>query len=1252
MPVMTTGVFLLSLLAATTTTATPPDWWAKVQPGVQAGIWFPIADSQSEYQKQPTAYERDVREAFDADRAVAGHVCAWTRYEKQAGPENTALRQSLLKICEPFPTTWSDLNEMKDHMLPPADLKWRHLPHGSFSFGEDRLSDDLFFPAGATGPQYLAGSSEAYAAAVEAALKARPLVSLFVCERAEWDHPALHFERLPQRHQELRRVLKDVCRRFPVEAYVAAFQAAYPTPSATTESALKNCCGAFTYSHGESERPSGISSAPDGGWFVSQDATRPGSQGISVVRAASSGTKSWERLINRREFNTQMWAGQISSNAAGFVAVPGATKDYGEVDDPAHEEVGSDLLVSLLDPAGKLVWSRLVRTPFLHQLATTSISEAGDVYVATYAFSVQQSVSMLFHFSPQGSLLWSRNLLLSGDDAEATSVRSLRDGGVVVSVNAEDRGWLLNFDRSGNVRWQRGFASEIRAVTELRNGTLLIVGKYNKTAWIAQLTGTGEPGWQLTANSDFGHTSGAEAVTQRADGSIVVAGQLSSDNPPVTDVWVAPLDVRGTMKGITQFSGQKGLTSHRQTWVTSSRGRSLLLFSSGAQAGTASLVVPLNEDGSTQASCPSLVSSMKPLIFTKRDPLAPARTEVSVESGSWTAFPFPAVVFDPRSTSTILCGISESGDATAAAKVAAPDPAPIAANPSPVGQARPAAVSTTTTEPDDEIVVMPGPEVTAVARKQLARRVAALLLQRHFQELENMANLFRRTRASFASGARKLPIFYGGFSAETSEGLSSVPAEKVLALLAEWQKAMPASVTPAIARATILDALSWEARGGGYAPTVTEEGWTTFEELSTAALAALDGVSQRPADDAYYYQLRMSIRNAAEGAEKIRDDFERAVAIDPGDFGIYASYLNKLRPQWGGSLEAEEKFARTSAQRTKEQLGDALYAWLSWTVWKNHGEAMFAKGLFSWEKIRAGSWDIDRLYPGSSRNTHWFMYLASRAQDKDTASKLVTRPEFVWNLDGEEIWGSKAAFDSAVAWASSGKHVPWIERKNTAAVVPGAGLGTVWQSQFVNKWPALLLHNRTGSRLVGARIGFVAAENGSRFIVTAVNPNVISAKSPTDSFRDLLTEMDLVTAGGATAPIARVANAEVFGTPNHQAVLLETGKLPSSVQVLDAHPLNMNSPQRPVLYVAGCKVSATACEQQVFAADLEGASGDGAGVYYLSLGMRDLPGSVDIIGGPIIDESGFVVGVVTRVGPEGKKVVGETFTNMRRMSSQ
>lgn len=111
--------------------------------------------------------------------------------------------------------------------------------------------------------------------------------------------------------------------------------------------------------------------------------------------------------------------------------------------------------------------------------------------------------------------------------------------------------------------------------------------------------------------------------------------------------------------------------------------------------------------------------------------------------------------------------------------------------------------------------------------------------------------------------------------------------------------------------------MAWLARGGGYAPNVSDQGWKAFFSNLTIADEALTNAWNINSNDERTPILMIRV---AEGRQKRRDEmelwFSRAMAINPDCYDACEDKLHYLYPQWYGSREDMVEFGRQCVAST------------------------------------------------------------------------------------------------------------------------------------------------------------------------------------------------------------------------------------------------------------------------------------------------------------------------------------------------
>lgn len=116
---------------------------------------------------------------------------------------------------------------------------------------------------------------------------------------------------------------------------------------------------------------------------------------------------------------------------------------------------------------------------------------------------------------------------------------------------------------------------------------------------------------------------------------------------------------------------------------------------------------------------------------------------------------------------------------------------------------------------------------------------------------------------------------------------------------------------------------AWAARGGGWAQSVTEEGWQQFfAHLEKARDCCAKAWELRPD---YPEGAAQMITVAMGGGDRLNEDerkwFDRAVAAQLDHSPAYSAYRTSLRPRWGGSHARMIDYARECASTGRFDTG-------------------------------------------------------------------------------------------------------------------------------------------------------------------------------------------------------------------------------------------------------------------------------------------------------------------------------------------
>ena len=122
-------------------------------------------------------------------------------------------------------------------------------------------------------------------------------------------------------------------------------------------------------------------------------------------------------------------------------------------------------------------------------------------------------------------------------------------------------------------------------------------------------------------------------------------------------------------------------------------------------------------------------------------------------------------------------------------------------------------------------------------KRDIQQKAKALFASRDFDALDALAGSHRESKACYANGVWKLNEVHVGL--QLPREASDAAWKTHLATLRNWTESKPESITARTKLAAELVSYAWRARGGGYAKTVSQEGWTVFRANLNEARSVL-----------------------------------------------------------------------------------------------------------------------------------------------------------------------------------------------------------------------------------------------------------------------------------------------------------------------------------------------------------------------------------------------------------------------------
>ncbi len=299
------------------------------------------------------------------------------------------------------------------------------------------------------------------------------------------------------------------------------------------------------------------------------------------------------------------------------------------------------------------------------------------------------------------------------------------------------------------------------------------------------------------------------------------------------------------------------------------------------------------------------------------------------------------------------------------------------------------------------------------AGREFISTISHMLQQEKFKELDCLADHARTGKERLPGGMWKIKQVYAGLYEPVQYPMHATQEDwaALLKKLRRWVTVRPQSVTARVALASAYIAYAGDARGNGFADTVTENGWKLFgERVAEARRILAHASSLRSKCPEWYLQMLLVAEDQDWDAAKKRALFEEANKFEPGYYYYDRVYASHLLPKWGGELGDTEKFAQEIADRTGGDQADILYfeiASANYVICGCDGDPHL-----SWDRIERGFEASEKQYGVSMQNLNRIAFLASDYGESDpiVAEKVFNRIGEQWD---EETWRTKDDFANA-----------------------------------------------------------------------------------------------------------------------------------------------------------------------------------------------------------------------------------------------
>lgn len=823
--------------------------------------------------------------------------------------------------------------------------------------------------------------------------------------------------------------------------------------------------------------------------------------------------------------------------------------------------------VMSLNDGFEVNWAETLDGDFVPQ-AIAAASD-GSIYLGGYRAGGGQTAALI-KMAVDGSIVWCRTVHGSGHADQITALQPTNDG-VVAAGSTECGASLWKVRSDGKFDWQRCFTSgsiaRFTAVAAAGDDDIVAVGHDDATMIVVKTNGAGLFRWKTAVTA--AHLADATDVIRSKDQIIVSGAAEATPDHANLAVIAFSLDGKPLWQRIygssteTRAIAMSSSFSHRNAAPDGEGGVTV-----GAGIEDSVRVLRITHDASLSENCGLAEGGLS--FF----PSPPVGGSIAVETNS-----FEAAVHRVQ-------GVTSTADASSTPVVCSPP-------------------STTAVALETN-----PPKALKEDRRDVYKQTADLLVARKFAELDTLADEWRHTHARIEPLSPKLLILYDAVAGPAVG--SQVGEDAQEKLLKEWIAARPASPTAVLALARYYATQAGTKRGSSF--TVTDKGNEELQRYTAASLKLLKEHQRLAGVDPQYDAILITA--SVDGS--------RYFQLGPGaqaDVDVIGAAATFLLPQWGGTPEQYDRLIDIAVMRTKDDLGETMYARLAWRLVElsccDDKSELWDTYHLDWSRIRKGFLDWSAHDENSPVPIHRLAVFAYRHQNRALLAEILSRPDVKWDALATNEWQSQSMFEAARKWAFP---------KTSTLGSPAA-----------STWPPVLLDVDVTLRNDERRrlSGFLAH-----------GPDGVVAVSSIEPFRPKVTlvptaqTLTQVAAWKITRPAQPEKPVVVSGyvtplTSFDRGVVLSVA--PLETPVVQALEISEALPEMGgTVFLVACRRSETTCEQRVYKGTVVGgqiSSGAGSGPAGIDISVDGVLAD-DVIGAPVVDEGGFAACVVVGNGPQ------------------
>jgi hypothetical protein len=188
------------------------------------------------------------------------------------------------------------------------------------------------------------------------------------------------------------------------------------------------------------------------------------------------------------------------------------------------------------------------------------------------------------------------------------------------------------------------------------------------------------------------------------------------------------------------------------------------------------------------------------------------------------------------------------------------------------------------------------------------------LINRDFDLIDRAADEARESKEQTLAGVWKLERIYDGLE-HPRDKTSDAEWKRHSRLLREWMEKEPDSETAPVAVAASMFKFGWNARGHGYADSVSSESSKLFAERVALARNLLTSITARTSCPMWYSLMLQIALSENWDREAYEELWEHAVQFEPTWYEYYRQKAIYLLPKWHGEPGDLDAYANSYATR-------------------------------------------------------------------------------------------------------------------------------------------------------------------------------------------------------------------------------------------------------------------------------------------------------------------------------------------------